>query len=103
MSIEAVSPEQALKMQTEAFAKLKKGSLFSIANNRFFIAVEKHEDRVEAIELTDENRLQILFGGKLLSSTLPFNELRCLHTYNYEDILRHARMMQEVRNRRGQS
>jgi len=39
--LRALSPEEELKSRRQSFAKLKRGTLFDLAQERFFIAAKK--------------------------------------------------------------
>jgi protease II len=61
--LRALSPKEELKHRWESFAKLKEGILFDLAQERFFIAVRKTDEETwEVIELTQDNKKQIILG-----------------------------------------
>lgn len=80
--LRVLSPEEELQGRREAFAKLKPGSLFDLAQERFFIAVKKMDDQVwEVIELTEANKQKIASGQPCEHSKLHFDDMACLNLH----------------------
>ncbi len=78
--LRVLSREEELQSRLEAFVKLKPGSLFDLAQERFFIAVEKIDEKVwEVIELTVTNKKRIMSGGACEHSHLHFDDMDCLN------------------------
>jgi hypothetical protein len=78
--LKALSPKEELKHRRESFAKLKEGTLFDLAQERFFIAAKKSDEKTwEVIELTEPNKKQIISGGACKHSVLRFDEMSCLN------------------------
>ena len=78
--LRALSKEEELQGRREAFAKLKPGSLFDLAQERFFIAVKKIDKKVwEVIELTETNKKKIISGQPCEHSSLHFDDMVCLN------------------------
>lgn len=75
-----LSPEEELKNRRESFAKLKRGILFDLSQERFFIAVKKIDEKAwEVIELTEANTKKIISGDGCEHSRLHFDEMSCLN------------------------
>lgn len=78
--LRVLSREEELQGRREAFAKLKPGSLFDLAQERFFIAVKKMDEKVwEVIELTATNKKKFISGEPCAHSTLHFDHMGCLN------------------------
>jgi hypothetical protein len=78
--LRVLSREEELQGRREAFAKLKPGSLFDLAQERFFIAVKKRDDHVwEVIELTEANKQKLVAGQPCAHSSLHFDDMACLN------------------------
>jgi hypothetical protein len=78
--LRALSPEEELKSRRQSFAKLKRGTLFDLAQERFFIAAKKIDKKAwEVIELTDANKQRIISGEACDHSRLHFDEMSCLN------------------------
>ena len=78
--LRALSKEEELQGRREAFAKLKPGSLFDLAQERFFFAVKKIDESVwEVIELTETNKKKIVSGQPCEHSSLRFDDMVCLN------------------------
>jgi hypothetical protein len=78
--LRALSPKEELKHRRESFANLKEGTLFDLAQERFFIAVKKSDPKTwEVIELTKANKKQIISGEACKPSVLRFDEMSCLN------------------------
>ncbi len=61
--LRVLSKEEELQNRREHFAKLKPGSLFDLAQERFFLAVKKVDEHTwEVIELTETNKKTIISG-----------------------------------------
>ena len=75
-----LSNEEELQRRREAFAKLKPGSLFDLAQERFFVVVKKiDEKRWEVVELTATNKNKVISGQPCEHSTLHFDDMGCLN------------------------
>lgn len=80
--LRVLSKEEELKIRREEFLKLKPGSLFDLAGEKFFIAVKKREEKVwEVVELTEANRKKIISAQPCLHSQFRFDEMRCLNLH----------------------
>jgi len=78
--LRVLSNEEELQHRREAFAKLKPGSLFDLAQERFFIVVKNiDEKRWEVIELTATNKNKVISGQPCEHSTLHFDDMGCLN------------------------
>jgi hypothetical protein len=78
--LRVLSREEELQSRRKAFAKLRPGSLFDLAQERFFIAVKKIEGKVwEVIELTETNKKKIISGHPCEHSHLHFDDMDCLN------------------------
>ena len=78
--LRVLSREEELQNRREAYAKLKPGSLFDLAQERFFIAVKKIDEKVwEVIELTEANKKNFISGQPREHSNLHFNDMDCLN------------------------
>jgi hypothetical protein len=78
--LRALTPEEELKSRRQSFAKLKRGTLFDLAHERFFIAAKKIGRKAwEVIELTDANKKRIISGEACEHSRLHFDEMSCLN------------------------
>ena len=78
--LRVLSKEEELENRSEAFEKLKPGSLFDIGQKRFFIAVKKIDEEVwEVIELTEANKKKLISGQPCEHSNLHFNYMDCLN------------------------
>lgn len=78
--LRALSREEELQGRRKAFAKLKPESLFDLAQERFFIAVKKIDDKVwEVIELTEANKKKIASGQPCAHLCLHFDDMVCLN------------------------
>jgi len=78
--LRVLSEEEELELRREGFARLTSGSLFNLAQERFFIAIKKVDEKVwEVVELTQENRERIIAGQPCKHSTLQFDEMNCLN------------------------
>ena len=78
--LRALSPEEELENRRERFAKLEQGTLFNLAQKRFFIAAKKIDKKAwEVIELTDANKKRIVSGEPCEHSRLHFDEMTCLN------------------------
>lgn len=75
----AVSEQEMLQVRTESFAKIEPGTLFYLGLERHYIAVDKSEDSVRAIELSPKNRLKIVAGDRVEPITLHLDELGGIH------------------------
>ncbi len=61
--LRVLSKEEELQNRRERFARLKPGSLFDLAQKRFFLAVKKVDEHTwEVIELTETNKKTIISG-----------------------------------------
>ena len=61
--LRVLSKEEELQLRREGFTRLKSGSLFNLAQERFIIAVKKVDEKVwEIVELTRENKERIITG-----------------------------------------
>jgi hypothetical protein len=77
--LRALSKEDELQSRREAFGKLKPGSLFDLAQERFFLAVKKIDEKIwEVIELTEANKKNII-SGRSCDSRLHFDDMVCLN------------------------
>jgi len=78
--LRVLSKEEELQGRREAFAKLKPGSLFDLAQERFFIAVKKIDEKVwQVIELTQANKKKLISGQQCEHSCLHFDDMDCLN------------------------
>ena len=78
--LRVLSREEELQNRREASAKLKPGSLFDLAQERFFIAVKKIDEKVwEVIELTETNKKKIISGQPCEHLSLHFDDMVCLN------------------------
>jgi len=80
--LRALSTDEELQYRREAFAKLKPGSLFDLAQERFFIAVRKIDESAwEVIEFTDSNKKKVVSGQPCERSRLHFDDMCCLNLH----------------------
>ena len=78
--LRALSKEEELQLRQEEFARLKRGLLFNLGQERFFIAVKNVDRKVwEVVELTQENKERIVTGQPCEHSNLHFDEMNCLN------------------------
>lgn len=78
--LRVLSKEEELQSRRDAFAKLKPGSLFDLAQKNFFIAAKKSDKMVwEVIELTETNKKRIISGQPCEHSNLHFDDMSCLN------------------------
>ncbi len=78
--LRVLSKEEELQLRREGFTRLKSGSLFNLAQERFFIAVKKVDEKVwEIVELTRGNKERIITGQPREHSNLHFDEMNCLN------------------------
>lgn len=78
--LRVLSREEELQNRQEAFAKLKPGLLFDLAQERFFVAVKKIDEEVwEVIELTEANKKKLISGQPCEHSSLHFDDMVCLN------------------------
>jgi hypothetical protein len=78
--LRALTPEEELKSRRQSFAKLKRGTLFDLAQERFFVAAKKIDKKAwEVIELTEANKQRIISGQPCEHSRLRFDEMSCLN------------------------
>ncbi len=78
--LRVLSREEELQDRREAFAKFKPGSLFDLAQERFFVAVKKTDENVwEVIEFTETNKKKIISGQPCKHSSLHFDDMVCLN------------------------
>jgi hypothetical protein len=78
--LRVLSEEEELEMRQEGFTRLTPGSLFNLAQERFFIAVRKVDEKVwEVVELTPENKERIITGQPCEHSSLHFDEMKFLN------------------------
>jgi len=78
--LRVLSREEELQSRREAFVKLKPGSLFDLAQEKFFMAVRKIDEKVwEVIELTEANKKKIISGQPCEHSSLHFDDMDCLN------------------------
>ena len=83
--LRVLSPKEELKDRRERFAKLTQGTLFDLAQRRFFIAVKKINAKSwQAIELTETNKKKIVAGEPCSHSPLHFKEMSCLNLHVVE-------------------
>ena len=80
--LRVLSPEEELKGRRESFAKLARGTLFDLAQKRFFIAAKKLDKKAwQVIELTDANKKRIVAGEPCEHSRLHLAEMICLNLH----------------------
>jgi hypothetical protein len=85
--LRVLSPKEELKGRRERFAQLTEGTLFDLAQRRFFIAVKKIDAKSwQVIELSETNKKKIIAGGPCSQSPLHFNEMSCLNIHTTEDL-----------------
>jgi hypothetical protein len=78
--LRVLSEEEELELRREGFTRLTPGSLFNLAQERFFIAVRKVDEKVwEVVELTPGNKERIITGQPCEHSSLHFDEMNCLN------------------------
>ena len=78
--LRVLSREEELQNRREACAKLKPGSFFDLAQERFFIAVKKIDKKAwKVIELTETNKKKIISGQPCEHSSLHFDDMVCLN------------------------
>jgi len=78
--LRVLSKEAELQNRRQGFAKLKPGSLFDLAQKRFFLAVKKVDEYMwEVIELTQTNKKTIISGQSCEHSCLHFDDMDCLN------------------------
>ncbi len=57
-----ITQAESVRMSRKSFREMREGSLFDDAGDRYFIVVSKSGDVAEVIELTLENRANIVNG-----------------------------------------
>jgi hypothetical protein len=78
--LRVLSKEEELQGRREGFAKLDPGSLFDLAQERFFIAAKRIDEKAwEVIELTEANKKMIVSGQPCKRSSLHFDDMVCLN------------------------
>jgi len=78
--LRVLSKEEEFHSRREAFAKLKPGSLFDLAQERFFVAVKKIDEKMwETVELTETNKKRIISGQPCEHSNVHFDDMQCLN------------------------
>ena len=86
--LRVLSPKEELKNRRERFAKLTPGTLFDLAQRRFFIAVKKIDAQSwQVIELSETNKKKIVGGEPSGHSPLHFDEMSCLNLHDVEKSL----------------
>ena len=86
--LRVLSPKEELKGRRERFAKLTQGTLFDLAQRRYFIAVKKINAKSwQVIKLTETNKKKIIAGEPGSHSPLHFNEMSCLNLHDVENRL----------------
>jgi len=84
--LRVLSHEEELNGRRERFAKLTQGTLFDLAQRRYFIAVKKINAKSwQVIELTETNKKKIIAGEPSSHSPLHFKEMSCLNLHIVED------------------
>ena len=78
--LRVLSKEEELQNRRQGFAKLTPGSLFDLAQERFFLAVKKVDEHTwEVIELTETNKKAVISGQSCEHSRLHFDDMECLN------------------------
>jgi hypothetical protein len=78
--LRVLSKEEELQNRRERFARLEPGSLFDLAQKRFFLAVKKVNDYAwEVIELTETNKKTVISEQPCEHSCLHFDDMDCLN------------------------
>jgi len=78
--LQVITAKEELKRRNKEFSKIREGSLFSLRELRDFIAVRKFNEKSWlVIELTFENRAQIIAGQACAHTTLHFSEMHSLN------------------------
>ena len=81
--LEEITREEELNERRKYFTQLKRGSLFKFCDRsqerqRLFITVEKYDQEVKAIELTEDNRLKLVAGQSCDATRLHIDEMWAL-------------------------
>ena len=80
--LRVLSAEEELQGRRERFAKFKQGTLFDLAQKRFFIAVKKIDENTwEVIELNEINKKKIISDDASKHSSRRFAEMNCLNLH----------------------
>ena len=79
--IKVLSTEQELEQRREIFKLIRRGTLFSLGNQRFFIAIYPgpDDDSWRVVELTHVNRDIIASGHGCFWTNLNFKDMKCLN------------------------
>ena len=86
--LRVLSPKEELNGRRERFAQLTQGTLFDLAQRRFFIAVKKINAKSwQVFELTETNKKKIIAGEPCSRSPLHFNAMSCLTLHDVENRL----------------
>ena len=84
--LRVLSAKEELNGRRERFAQLTQGTLFDLAQRRYFIAVKKINAKSwQVIELTETNKKKIIAGEPCRHSPLHFKEMSCLNLHATED------------------
>ena len=77
--LRVLTSEEELADRSKSYAQLARGKLFDLSGKRVFIAIEKHDDSIQVIELEAKNISRILRGELCVRSRLKFDEMKCLN------------------------
>jgi hypothetical protein len=85
--LRVLSKEEELQSRRKAFAKLTPGSLFDLAQERFFIAVKKIDEKAwEVIELTEANKKKLISRQRCEHSVVHFSDMACLNLRQLKEL-----------------